>query len=63
MNGDLEIGTLVLAANEYWVRAALWTRACAWILGRHEHLEHLDLRLRIAWWRGKPYLLTLNEVA
>ncbi|PKP71860.1 MAG: hypothetical protein CVT82_00380 [Alphaproteobacteria bacterium HGW-Alphaproteobacteria-4] len=61
--GDLEIGALVLVGNDAWCHASFATRACAWAFGQHQVFTHLGLKLRISIWRGRPYLLTLREVA
>ncbi len=60
---DRSIGMLNLAANAHWKAAPWYTRAAVWLFGRHELVEHLGMRFRIGWWRGKPYLVTVREVA
>lgn len=57
------LSMLFLAADCHWREARWWTRAAAWVLGRHRVVRHLGCACRIALWRGKPYLLWISEAA
>lgn len=60
---DVATGALVLTAQDNWHRASVRVRIAAWLFGTHAVFEHMDYRLRIGWWRGQPYLLSISEVA
>ena len=61
--GDLDIGMLVLVANEHWKRATWIKRLAAWLFGRHQVVEHLGCRLRLSFLHGTPFLLSIRELA
>lgn len=54
---------LIFVANAHFKAARWWVLAAAWVFGRHRIVRHLGREGRIAFWRGKPYLLTFREVA
>lgn len=54
---------LTIAANANWKNAGCLLRATVWIFGRHERFVHLGWQLRISWWRGVPFLLSIKEPA
>lgn len=60
---SVSLSMLVLAADCHWREARWWTRAAAWVFGRHRVVRHLGCACRIAIWRGTPYLLSIRETA
>lgn len=62
MSADYDIGMLTLCGNAIWQNAGWPRRFAAVLFGRHEVFTHLGKRLRISFYDGKPYLLTIREV-
>ena len=54
---------LIFVANAHFKAARWWVLAAAWVFGRHRIVWYLGREGCIAFWRGKPYLLTFREVA
>ena len=55
------LSMLLLAADAHWRAARWWTRAAAWVLGRHRLVRHLGCGNLVSVWRGTPYLLLIWE--
>jgi len=60
---DHDLGMLILVAQAHYAHARWWVLAAAWALGRHRIVRHLGREGRVAFWRGKPYLLSFRELA
>lgn len=55
---------ILLVGDWRWRKGPRWKAALAWLLGRREVLRtHLGDVACIAWWRGEPYLIDLEETA
>lgn len=59
---DMSIATVVLVGDYNWRKGPLWPSICALLAGRRQRFEHLDTRCTVAWWREKPYLISMREV-
>ncbi len=53
----------VLLVGDYrWRKGPRLNALCAWLFGRREVFRtHLGDVAEIAWWRGEPYLVALEE--
>ncbi|MFB9148743.1 hypothetical protein [Roseovarius ramblicola] len=58
---DMVKGAKVLVGDENWRKGPVWLAFWAFLFGRRERFEHLDMRCTIAWWRDKPYLVSIRE--
>lgn len=58
---DLHIGALVLLGADHWRAAPRYERVAVWALARRDRFDHLDTRIVIGWWRGRPYLVSIRE--
>lgn len=57
-----EIGRLVLRANLNFKMQATRSILAAFLFGRRQRVEHLGRRFSIAWWRARPYLMSIREL-
>ena len=61
MADDAVLGAKVLVGNRNWKAAGLWTALRVILFGRIERFEHLGCRIILRWWRGEPYLTSIEE--
>ena len=58
---DMVKGAKVMVGDENWRKGPVWPAFCAFLFGQRERFEHLGMRCTIAWWRDKPYLVSIRE--
>lgn len=58
---DLNIGAVVLVGDHNWRKGPRLHVLCARLFGRTARFEHLGLKVKIKWWREKPYLVHACE--
>lgn len=58
---QLQIGTLVLLADDLWRQAGWMQQLRVWLFGRRRDVVHLGTECRLHWWRGQPYLISIRE--
>lgn len=53
---------LLLVADWRWRKGPRWKAVLAWLFGEREvFVTHLGHVACLAWWRGEPYLLVLED--
>jgi len=60
---DASIGAIVLAGDHNWKQAGRLNRLWVWLVGHHVVIDHLGMRSHIAWFRGHPFLIDVEEGA
>ena len=54
---------LILRADWHWRRGPKWKAALAWLFGQRQFVRTRKGHLAyLTWWRGDPYLLSIEEV-
>ncbi len=62
MNSDRDLAALILTGQMNYTAASWWQLAGALAFGRHRIIRHLGREGRIAFWRGKVFLLSFREL-
>lgn len=61
MAEDLNLGVLVLVANDHWRKASLLKRTLVFLFARRDKFDHLGNRMVVGHWFGKPFLISIKD--
>jgi len=59
---DAAIGAIVLGGDHNWKQAGRLKRLWVRLVGKRVVIDHLGLRSHVAWFRGQPFLIDVEEV-
>lgn len=59
---DAAIGAIVLGGDHNWKQARRLKRLWVRLVGNHVVIDHMGLRSHVAWFRGIPFLIDVEEV-